>query len=65
MGPGADAEDHMAPLYPDEDARLTSKKELSGFYIYGWAAEVCICALKTLSACTEQLALGLCGLRCW
>jgi len=42
MGPDADAEDRVARLYPDEDARLTSKKELSGFYVYGWAAEVCI-----------------------
>ncbi len=28
------------PQYPGEDTRLTSKKELSGWYSYGWAAEV-------------------------
>lgn len=26
--------------YPGEDTRLTSQKELSGWYSYGWAAEV-------------------------
>ena len=29
------------PHYEGEDTRLTSDKELSGFYMYGWAAEVC------------------------
>jgi len=28
------------PHYEGEDTRLTSDKELSGFYMYGWAAEV-------------------------
>lgn len=28
------------PLYPGEDTRSTSKKELAGWYSYGWAAEV-------------------------
>jgi UMF1 family MFS transporter len=28
------------PNYAGEDTRLTSDKELSGFYMYGWAAEV-------------------------
>lgn len=28
------------PEYPGEDTRLTSNKELSGWYSYGWAAEV-------------------------
>ena len=28
------------PLYPGEDTRMTSRKELSGWYSYGWAAEV-------------------------
>lgn len=28
------------PEYSGEDTRLTSKKELSGWYSYGWAAEV-------------------------
>jgi len=30
----------QAPRYSGEDTRLTSKKELSGWYSYGWAAEV-------------------------
>jgi len=29
-----------APRYSGEDTRPTSKKELSGWYSYGWAAEV-------------------------
>jgi UMF1 family MFS transporter len=29
------------PRYEGEDTRLTSDKELAGFYMYGWAAEVC------------------------
>lgn len=29
-----------SPQYEGEDTRLTSDKELSGFYMYGWAAEV-------------------------
>lgn len=28
------------PQYPGEDTRLTSNKEISGWYSYGWAAEV-------------------------
>lgn len=28
------------PHYDGEDTRLTSDKELRGFYMYGWAAEV-------------------------
>jgi UMF1 family MFS transporter len=28
------------PQYAGEDTRLTSDKELSGFYMYGWAVEV-------------------------
>jgi UMF1 family MFS transporter len=28
------------PHYAGEDTRLTSDKELAGFYMYGWAAEV-------------------------
>jgi UMF1 family MFS transporter len=30
------------PRYEGEDTRLTSDKELAGFYMYGWAAEVCL-----------------------
>jgi UMF1 family MFS transporter len=37
-----DAMEHNSspPHYDGEDTRLTSDKELSGFYMYGWAAEV-------------------------
>jgi Vacuole effluxer Atg22 like len=32
--------------YEGEDSRLTSRKELAGWYSYGWAAEVfAICAM--------------------
>ena len=31
---------HDQPHYEGEDTRLTSDKELRGFYMYGWAAEV-------------------------
>lgn len=34
------ASDRSPPHYEGEDVRLTSDKELSGFYMYGWAAEV-------------------------
>lgn len=34
------------PRYEDEDSRPTSRKELAGWYSYGWAAEVfAICAM--------------------
>lgn len=34
-------DDHPEPPhYAGEDTRPTSDKELSGFYMYGWAAEV-------------------------
>lgn len=36
-----DMESHVeSPQYDGEDTRLTSDRELSGFYMYGWAAEV-------------------------
>jgi len=37
-----DTMEHNAspPHYEGEDTRVTSDKELSGFYMYGWAAEV-------------------------
>lgn len=34
------------PHYEGEDTRLTSDKELSGFYMYGWAAEVRLSKLQ-------------------
>lgn len=34
------------PQYPGDDTRPTSKKELVGWYSYGWAAEVfTVCAM--------------------
>lgn len=36
------------PQYPGDDTRPTSKKELAGWYCYGWAAEVfVVCAMGT------------------
>lgn len=48
------------PQYEDEDSRLTSRKELAGWYSYGWAAEVfAICAMGKaagpLQTCTILL----------
>ena len=41
MNSDFDPETHgHQPEYPGEDTRLTSNKELSGWYSYGWAAEV-------------------------
>lgn len=38
------------PRYFGEDTRLTSKKELSGWYSYGFAAEVfVVCGIGTLA----------------
>jgi hypothetical protein len=43
--PGEDGEQVQAQ-YEGEDVRLTSRKELSGWYSYGFAAEVfAICAM--------------------
>lgn len=46
------------PEYPGEDTRLTSNKELSGWYSYGWAAEVfVVCGIGSFIPITlEQLA---------
>ncbi|KAJ5214804.1 hypothetical protein N7468_010483 [Penicillium chermesinum] len=47
-----------APSYPGDDPRLTSKKELAGWYGYGWAAEVFpVCAMSSFLPITlEQMA---------
>lgn len=44
---GDDMEHNQERLrYADEDTRPTSRKELAGWYSYGWAAEVfVICAM--------------------
>lgn len=46
------------PSYPGEDTRLTSTKELSGWFSYGWAAEVfVVCGVGSFLPITlEQLA---------
>ncbi|KAL6714641.1 Autophagy protein 22 [Lecanora helva] len=46
------------PQYPGEDTRPTTTKELSGWYSYGWAAEVfVICGIGSFIPITlEQLA---------
>ncbi|OJD17846.1 hypothetical protein AJ78_02087 [Emergomyces pasteurianus Ep9510] len=44
--------------YPGDDTRPTSKKELAGWYCYGWAAEVfTVCAMGSFLPITlEQMA---------
>lgn len=42
----AEDESLLPPQYPGDDTRPTSKKELAGWYSYGWAAEVfTVCAM--------------------
>ncbi|UPX19154.1 Autophagy protein 22, variant 2 [Ascochyta rabiei] len=56
---GSDMESLNAPPnYAGEDTRLTSDRELSGFYMYGWAAEVfVVCGIGSFIPVTlEQLA---------
>jgi MFS transporter, UMF1 family len=49
MGPEPDAGGHIRPQYAGEDTRLTSWKELAGWYAYGFAAEVfIICGMGEL-----------------
>lgn len=46
--------DQVEPQYEGEDTRLTSQKELSGWYSYGFAAEVfAICAM---GKCPRQVS---------
>ena len=58
MENGIDREEEQESRYEDEDTRPTSKKELAGWYSYGWAAEVfTICAMGSFLPITlEQLA---------
>ncbi|KAL1998754.1 hypothetical protein VTN02DRAFT_5631 [Thermoascus thermophilus] len=48
----------LLPQYPGDDTRRTSKKELAGWYSYGWAAEVfAVCAMSSFLPITlEQMA---------
>jgi Vacuole effluxer Atg22 like len=46
MARQARAPENCELQYEGEDSRLTSRKELAGWYSYGWAAEVfAICAM--------------------
>ena len=58
MEPNQDLEfSDEPPSYPGEDTRLTSAKELSGWYSYGWAAEVfVICGIGKLTPASMLLA---------
>lgn len=40
MGPDTGGHRRASSRYADEDTRLTSKRELAGWYAYGFAAEV-------------------------
>ena len=40
MDSDAESTGLVEPQYPGEDTRLTSTKELGGWYSYGWASEV-------------------------
>jgi MFS transporter, UMF1 family len=49
MGPGPDVGGPIRPQYVGEDTRLTSRKELAGWYAYAFAAEVfIICGMGQL-----------------
>lgn len=59
MGPDRERDiPARAPQYDGEDTTLTSRKELWGFYVYGWAAEVfVVCGVGSFIPITlEQLA---------
>ena len=46
------------PQYPGEDTRPTSQKEISGWYSYGFAAEVfVICGVGSVSECLHAVAI--------
>jgi MFS transporter, UMF1 family len=49
MGPDPEADSPIRPQYAGEDTRLTSRKELAGWYAYAFAAEVfIICGMGQL-----------------
>lgn len=48
------------PQYPGDDIRPTSKRELAGWYCYGWAAEAfVVCAMGTCDSTFMDLFLDL------
>ncbi|KAJ5757836.1 uncharacterized protein N7511_006530 [Penicillium nucicola] len=51
-------ESRDVPQYPGDDTRSTSRRELAGWYCYGWAAEVfVVCAMGSFLPITlEQMA---------
>ncbi|KLJ11044.1 autophagy-like protein 22-2 [Blastomyces silverae] len=53
-----DSDELIGHKYPGDDTRPTSKKELAGWYCYGWAAEVfTVCAMGSFLPITlEQMA---------
>lgn len=56
MGPEGPLRDDPSQ-YPDEDTRLTSTRELAGWYAYGFAAEVfVICGIGELQLSSEALS---------
>jgi UMF1 family MFS transporter len=56
MGPEAERHRRVLAEYPGEDTRLTSRKELAGWYMYGWAAEVfVICGMGESCFCLLSL----------
>lgn len=45
----SDVEESLCPQYPGDDTRPTSKREITAWYSYGWAAEVfVVCAMGKL-----------------
>lgn len=54
---------HDPPEYDGEDVRLTSRKELHGWYAYGFAAEVfVICGIGRYSRSDHKSSHGVHGL---
>jgi UMF1 family MFS transporter len=48
-----------SPQYPGDDTRPTSKRELAGWYCYGWAAEVfVVCAMGMCGPTSMGILLG-------
>lgn len=51
----SEIESSLSPQYPGDDTRPTSKREITGWYSYGWAAEVfVVCAMGKLSRLEES-----------
>lgn len=44
------------PQFPGDDTRPTSKRELAGWYCYGWAAEVFVVCAMGMSKLTHPLS---------